>query len=204
MLYLSQQQVDALAATQWQTAVRLAAEHCRMYFQEVAAQLTDEELLQHLNRSLIRARTYGFVSERDVYRFLNLALEFGWDFDTEIRYIWMRKRLLDTRLATPSERLEWLVKRCIHRQKIEEENLAKLKAFAPSEVPVDIYDPKIRDTTDYEPVESILLFESYLPANESEVLLLEKQYADQQVDNNDFVYDEKPLLLRKIRRSTYV
>jgi hypothetical protein len=203
MLQLNQKQTDALTAGQWQAAMSSAIEHCRRYFQEVVAHLTDAELLQHLEHCFARGRAYDFTSQRDAYRFLNLALEFGWDFDTRIRHSWMRKRLLDPRLATPSERLEWLVKRCIHRLQIEEENLNKLRAFAPGEVPVNIYGPTVRDDDEYNPVQSILLFENYLPMKHSRCLQADEFISSDANSKESEHYaddEEQPLLVKKFKR----
>jgi hypothetical protein len=79
-------------------------------------------LQRQVDTTIHRARNYGLSTERDCCRYLNLAVTYGWDFDRQPQYDWMRKILIDTQVTTPSQRLHKLVDQCIYRSEVEECN----------------------------------------------------------------------------------
>lgn len=159
MLRLSPAQIQAIAAAQTQTAFDQLAAHCRTYYPSVVSHLTQEALLAQLHTCHSRAQGYGFNSRRDLYRFVNLALSFGWEFDRDANLPWMRQYLTDPRVDSPAQRLELLVKYAIHRLEVEESNRALRQAFAPALTEQNNpYTGNQHEAQTFEAIESNLLF----------------------------------------------
>lgn len=159
MLRLSPAQSQAIAAAQSQTAFAQLATHCRTYYPEVVSLLTDAALINQLHSCHSRAQGYGLTSRRDLYRFVNLALSFGWEFDRDANLPWMRQYLTDPRVDSPAQRLELLVKYAIHRLEVEETNRALRQAFAPALTEQDNpYSGEQQEAQTFEAIESNLLF----------------------------------------------
>ncbi len=212
MLRLSQAQSQAIVAAHRANAIMMMCEHCRVYFENEVAHFTQAELTQQVEACLLRAKKYHLTSRRDCYHFLNLALEYGWSFDTDISLSWMRNYLTDKRVDSPSERLELLVKRCITRQKIEEQNRAMRQEFSPREAAKEenIFI-KVAQSSDYiKPINSTLLLENVLPYFNSKALQemedaavskrIEYEDDEENDDRNEESYyenDNEPLMLTK-------
>lgn len=159
MLRLSPAQSQAIAAAQSQTAFAQLATHCRTFYPDAVCQLTNEALINQLHSCHSRAQGYGLTSRRDLYRFVNLALSFGWEFDRDTNLPWMRQYLTDPRVDSPAQRLELLVKYAIHRLEVEETNRALRQAFAPALIKQDNpYSGEQQEAQTFEAIESNLLF----------------------------------------------
>lgn len=159
MLRLSPAQSQAITAAQSQTAFAQLATHCRTFYPDTVCQLTDETLINQLHSCHSRAQGYGLTSRRDLYRFVNLALSFGWEFDRDANLPWMRQYLTDPRVDSPAQRLELLVKYAIHRLEIEETNRALRQAFAPAlSEQNNPYSGDQHEAQTFEAIESNLLF----------------------------------------------
>lgn len=177
MLRISPAQTQAIAAAQTQIAFDQLATHCRTYYPNTVSQLTQEALLAHLHICHSRAQHYGLTSRRDLYRFVNLALSFGWEFDRDANLPWVRQYLSDTRLNSPAQRLELLVKYAIHRLEIEESNRALRQQFAPAFTEQNPY------TGDHEP-------ETFAPI-ESNLLFPNPCWVNSDSEEDDYGYDDE-------------
>jgi hypothetical protein len=124
MLKISQAQMAALSQQASEQFIADMMNHLRQYFPAMAWLLTAEELREQVINCIARAAHYQLTSQQQVCRYLNVAAYYGWDFDRNPDLVWMRKILHDTSLTHPGERLDHLVQTCLHRQGIEQHNLA--------------------------------------------------------------------------------
>ncbi len=124
MLRINQTQMQALAQQAHEHFITDMVTHLRTYFPTVAWLLTPDELRKQVIACIERASHYQLTSQQQVCRYLNLAANYGWNFDSDPDLLWMHKLLTDTSLTQPGERLDHLVQTCLHRQSIEEHNLA--------------------------------------------------------------------------------
>lgn len=184
MLRLSPAQTQAIAAAQTQTAFDQLAAHCRSYYPDAVSHLTHTALLAQLHTCHSRAQGYGLNSRRDLYRFVNLALSFGWEFDRDANLPWVRQYLTDPRVDSPAQRLELLVKYAIRRLEIEESNRALRQKFAPALTEQNNpYTDNQHEAQTFEPIESKLLFPNPCWVNsESE----EDDYGYEDDDEDEF------------------
>jgi hypothetical protein len=84
----------------------------------------------HLARALERARSYGLRSARDICRYLNICVLYGWEFDALPENAWMRAILTDAAVSSPSGRLHRLVDRCLERARVQQHNRESRHAHA--------------------------------------------------------------------------
>lgn len=185
MLRLSPAQTQAIAAAQTQTAFAQLAAHCRTYYPDAVCHLTDESLINQLHSCHSRAQSYGLTSRRDLYRFVNLALSFGWEFDRDANLPWMCQYLTDPRVDSPAQRLELLVKYAIHRLEIEESNRALRQEFAPTLTEQNNpYTGDQHEAQTFEAIESNLLFPNPCWVN-SEAEENDYGYEDEDEDDDE-------------------
>lgn len=118
MLTLRARQMQALGEAAHELFIAAMCTHARTYFPATAWLLTDAELDDQVRACIGRAMTYGLRSQRDTCRFLNLAAQCGWEFDTDPALRWMRRCLDDESVSNPSNRLQLLVRRCLQEQAV--------------------------------------------------------------------------------------
>lgn len=128
--------------------------HLRGHFPARVAQMSTSELDAQIVSCLARAERYRLISRRDAYRFLNLAAAYGWGFDNDPALPWMRRYLEDTGVSTPSDRIEALVRHCIHRQQVEAGNVRireemALSAMQSAQANADRNSPGLSDLPDH-------------------------------------------------------
>lgn len=102
---------------------RLCAALREQFPQELAAYAASA-LRRQVGETLQRARGYGLESEADCSRYLNLAVTCGWAFDEQPDNAWMRNYLTDPDITLPGKRLHRLVDRCLHLERVEQQNAA--------------------------------------------------------------------------------
>jgi len=103
--------------------------HLRAHFPDALAATDQTALIAGVESAVKRARRYELTSLRDVARYLNLAVVYGWDFDRQAEHAWMRELLEDRGVTNPSSRLSLLVDRCIRRRGVEAENRRLRQSF---------------------------------------------------------------------------
>jgi|GEM_PF-1200294 len=162
MLRLSPAQLQAIEQAQVHTSFSQLAAHCRTYYPDAVSHLSDAALIEQLQHCQQRAQAYGLTSRRDLYRFVNLALSFGWEFDLDAKLPWMRQYLTDPRIDSPAQRLELLVQYAIHRLEVEETNRAQRQAFAPQTTGTNPYQQPY-NPDGQAPISSNLLFPNPKP-----------------------------------------
>jgi len=107
-----------------------ACEHLRRHFPEATAALGDRALSVLVDDGTRRAMHYGFVSERDVCKFLNLMFTFGRHFDQDPRQAWARPFLEAAATSTPTLQM---VRLCEHAREHVDGALGLEAGYTPSE-----------------------------------------------------------------------
>jgi hypothetical protein len=96
------EELGEAALADFVTRVRL---HLRRFFPEQCEALGEKRLGQLVETGIAQARSYGFGTEREVCKYIDLMCVFGDDFD---RLPWAR-RILESRLPSdPDERMRRL------------------------------------------------------------------------------------------------
>jgi hypothetical protein len=62
--------------------------HLKKFFPRECAALGDPRLRDTVQYGIVRARTHGITSKRDVVKYIDLTIVFGRDFDTNKRLRW--------------------------------------------------------------------------------------------------------------------
>jgi hypothetical protein len=115
MIVIRQAQIDALGANRRREFVDAMCARLRLHFHEHLVATSEAVLRHEVHAAMLRAQYHGLASERDVCRFLNLAVYYGWDFDQRPEHDWMRRYLVDAEAGSPSQRLHRLVRACLAR-----------------------------------------------------------------------------------------
>src|SRR5258708_318652 len=85
------------------------AVHLETFFHASCAAMNRVELAAFIRRTVDKALTYRIERERDVCKFLDVAMELGPDFDRDPRHPWAQQILTDSSLAG-QEKINRLVK----------------------------------------------------------------------------------------------
>ena len=83
-LTIRQSQMDIFATAARERFVSEMVDHVKTYFPSQYAKLGDAGLRNTLTETILKAKTYGFSSKRDVCKFINVAMMFGPDFDRSL------------------------------------------------------------------------------------------------------------------------
>lgn len=89
-----------------------ALAHVRKFFPEPCRSLGERGTRDLVRRGIERARGYGFTSERDLCKYLNLIFTFGEEFDTRLPWAASILRLG----GAPSRRMARLYERALARE----------------------------------------------------------------------------------------
>lgn len=108
MLTVRLAQLHALEALANDAYERRLGRHAQQFFPERVASMTEPELHAYVRGAVAAARGHGLVSERDICKYLNLALSFGLDFDTDPALPWARAILTAEHIAGPTLRINRL------------------------------------------------------------------------------------------------
>src|ERR1044071_8703801 len=87
MLAIRSAQMAVLAEVERQTFEKRLVEHARQYFPGVCHSLGDE-LGPTVHEIIRRGQKYGFSTQRQLCKFLNLVFTFGREFDRDPRCQW--------------------------------------------------------------------------------------------------------------------
>ncbi len=85
------------------------ADHLSQFFPEQCAKQSEEGLSKFVATNIDRALGYGLERERDVCKFLDVAMALGEDFDRSGDYPWA-KEILEDEWGTGEEKIDRLVK----------------------------------------------------------------------------------------------
>ena len=93
--------------------------HVKKHFPEESKLMNDEQLKNHIRDLISRCKKYGFVSERDICKYLNLSMYFGMDFDNKAENEWMVSMLKDRNEPNASIRISKLYKEVLKRSEVK-------------------------------------------------------------------------------------
>lgn len=89
MLVLREVQIRTLQRIRAKTFEERLADHCLRFFPRACNALGDR-LFSAIHDAAKRANSYGFESERDITKYVNLVFTFGRDFDKSSLLPWAR------------------------------------------------------------------------------------------------------------------
>ena len=99
---------DQLAAAAHADFVKRMRVHLGQFFPEQCRALGDQRTSQLIEAGIIRAREYGFDSEREVCKYIDLMCVFGHRFDRDERLPWAREILDGRSPPEPEQRMQRL------------------------------------------------------------------------------------------------
>ncbi len=114
---LRKEQMEAFERYMREGFARRVLAHLRRYFPEQCAQMGKDELREFVHYGIERAGSYGIEAEADVARYIDLMMEFGQDFDSDLT--WAAEILNDESIEEPAERMDRLCQRALSEQRRE-------------------------------------------------------------------------------------
>ena len=123
MLTVRKEQVRALGRAMMQEFEKDMLRHLQQFFPDESSAMGNRALRELIRHAIARAKDYGLTSERDLCKYLNLAMVYGGDFDTDPELEWMRGFLADPDVPDPSERMSRLYAESLHRLEPETSDL---------------------------------------------------------------------------------
>jgi len=106
---LRKEQMEAFERYVRDGFVRRVLAHLRRYFPEECAQMGKDQQREFVH--------YGIEAEADVARYIDLMMEFGRDFASDLP--WAAEILNDESIEKPSERMDRLCQRALSEQRRE-------------------------------------------------------------------------------------
>lgn len=129
MLVIRDAQMEVMRRP-FQVAQAAAMErHVSAYFPEVYITLGVERLRTAIAWLQRCAAGYGLHGATDTLRLLNLACRYGWGFDCAALPAWVHDSLTDDHISAPRDRLDLLVRRCLHRETVALHDRARHDCF---------------------------------------------------------------------------
>ncbi len=122
MIVIREEQIDTLIKQIQTTFHGELLVHVKNFFPDITAEYEDKVLLQHIRKSLDRAKTYQLTTERDLYKYVNITMIYGHDFDEKTEHGWMKEYLTDTDVPNPSQRLSRLYEEILERLERDAKN----------------------------------------------------------------------------------
>lgn len=121
VIVIREAQIAHLAAHCRRRTIAGLCDTLRGSYPERLTALSPIALYRRVRQAVVRAEEYGLQGKDDWYRYLELAVLHGWDFDRQPALAWMHECLIDERISLPTARLARL---CDQRaQRIERDAL---------------------------------------------------------------------------------
>lgn len=95
MLTIRREQMNVFRKQRHERFLDRLARHARRFFPEQTKSFDDGTLRQICRSLVLRGSRYGFETERDLCKFLNVAFVFGEEFDQDPDIPWIRPYLDD-------------------------------------------------------------------------------------------------------------
>src|SRR5712691_9754666 len=99
MLVIRKEQIAAFGEGLRRRFESEMAVHLERFFPEPCAAMGGEKLGTFIKHTIDKAIRYGIDRERDVCKFLDVAMALGRDFDKDPRFSWSRDILTDASLV---------------------------------------------------------------------------------------------------------
>jgi hypothetical protein len=110
LIVIRNEQLEALKYPQLLKFVRNVCLQIKSQSKLIVPNQTDKELEKNIFSSISKAqKKYGLISQSDCTSFVNISVEFGWDFDENPENEWMKMILQDPDITNPSSRLSLLI-----------------------------------------------------------------------------------------------
>ena len=129
MLIIRKEQIAALSETGRHRMILNIMAHVKEYFPEETEVVAEDELYERISRTIERAKPYGILAERDVYKFVDVSMIYGMEFDEAEETAWTKTYLTDPDIPGPRQRMDLLFDEVVHRLETEENNSAIAEAY---------------------------------------------------------------------------
>ncbi len=129
MLIIRKEQIDFLMAPKTHQLVHNLMDHAKQHFPEECAPKEDPDLYNQIADTVKRAKKYNIKNENDLYKYVNITMLYGPDFDEQEATQWTAEYLTDESVSSPCQRLNRLYEEIIYRLEVEENNAAIEKEF---------------------------------------------------------------------------
>ena len=109
MLVIRKTQMDAFLESRLQDLVARAVRHLQESLPAAYEALGEDSVRSAARKSIERCRAYEITRECDVFRYFNLMIVLGFDFDTDSTHAWAARILRNPKLdgASKLNRLNW-------------------------------------------------------------------------------------------------
>lgn len=108
MITVSEEQLEEIESIRWSDFVDQLVVSTRQCFPPHVEMLTDAELFDAISGAGVRADELGFKYDDEIEEFVDHAIVFGAQFDTDPCMVWAGELLRDSAFALPSEKLDFL------------------------------------------------------------------------------------------------
>jgi|SRR5580692_2988489 hypothetical protein len=88
MFTLREKQMEVFVLIELKKFEDRVLEHVREFFPRKIENLSEENIREGIQYGIKRAAVYGIVAERDVLKYIDLAVVLGRDFDIDTRIAW--------------------------------------------------------------------------------------------------------------------
>ncbi len=108
MFKIRKEQLDALSQASLKSYEERMVTHLTKFFSPQCLALGEARTREAIYYGILRAKTYGVVSERDVCIYIDLMFAFGRDFDKDPNYSSAAQILTDKTIPDPTARINRL------------------------------------------------------------------------------------------------
>ena len=88
MITIRKRQMAVFAEVETQKFVDRMVIHLKKFFPKQCEAMGEPQLRDTIQYGIKRAATYGIAAKSDVYKYVDLMVVFGRDFDTDKRFAW--------------------------------------------------------------------------------------------------------------------
>ena len=88
MLTIRKRQMAVFAEVEIKKFVESMVVHLKKFFPKQCESMGEPQLRDTIRYGIKRAAAYGITAKRDVYKYVDLMVVFGRDFDTDKRFPW--------------------------------------------------------------------------------------------------------------------
>ena len=120
MLTIRKEQTEAMRRPLVEQRIVDLVAHVKQDFPEETRGQSDEELYDRIEETLKRAERYDITSDRDVYKYVNISMIYGIDFNEQDETDWTADYLTDQEVTNPTHRMDRLYSEVIRRLEAEE------------------------------------------------------------------------------------
>lgn len=108
MMMTSPEQMKRLSRAAYNEFENRMVAHLREFFPDQCEELSEDGVRDEIKYGVRRAKLYGFESEQDVCRYIDLMFAFGSNFDADPDLVELRQLLDDDVAGDPTERMDCL------------------------------------------------------------------------------------------------